>query len=293
MKNGPTLGKGLAALLGDDLIDNQSVHSLPIHQLFPNPKQPRQHFDSESLKELVSSIREKGVLQPLLVRLIKPDQYEIIAGERRFRASKEVGLSSVPVVILTCGEDEALEIGLIENLQRDDLNPLEEAICLDRLIQTHHRTQEQVAQAIGKSRSYVANILRLNHLHDEIKEFLRTKKISAGHARALLNTSHALEIARVVIEKNLSVRETEDLVRKFKVPLEKPSLLVQEEEAFSEIQRDMDILAKKIGDFLKVPVHLSMKKQKAILTLEFHHWDQLDDLCQILHQSHHSSTGQD
>jgi ParB family chromosome partitioning protein len=289
-KQTQSLGKGLSALLGEDLSQSHSVDSLSLRLLRPNPLQPRRHFNPDSLRELVASVREKGVLQPILVRSIEEaGRYEIIAGERRYRAAQEVGLESISAIILECTEAEALEIGLIENLQREDLNPLEEALCLERLMQNTQRTQDDIAKTIGKSRSYVANTVRLNQLEDRIKDLLRTTRITAGHARALLNSNHAFEIAQTIIEKNLSVRETEQLVRKLKTCIPEktsPPLLESED----NLKQDMEALAARMSSSLKTPVHFEAKRGKLLLTLEFQNWEEFDTVYQRVCQPYPNST---
>ena len=217
------LGKGLSAILGE--IDEQTTQTsqliakqetngitfLPVESLRPGKFQPRRIFTPEMLNDLVESIKVKGVLQPLLVRQIGNDVYEIIAGERRWRASKQAGLTRVHVIIKDFHDEEKLEVSLIENLQRQDLNPLEEAQGYQRLLDEFHRTQEELASVVGKSRSHVANTLRLLELPDTVKKYLEQGAITAGHARALLNSKNPEKLARKVIDQNLSVRQTEQL----------------------------------------------------------------------------------
>ena len=210
------LGKGLSAILGE--IDEQTpaggapegIQFLDINKLSAGRFQPRRQFKEEELADLVASIREKGVLQPLLVRP-QGVGYEIIAGERRWRASQQAGLTQVPVIIKNFNDEETLEVALIENLQRQDLNPLEEALGFERLLNEFHRTQEQLAQVVGKSRSYVANTLRLLELSEKVKQFLEEGLLTAGHARALLNAKNPDKLAQKVIDQGLSVRQTEQL----------------------------------------------------------------------------------
>ncbi|MGN1091111.1 MAG: ParB/RepB/Spo0J family partition protein [Alphaproteobacteria bacterium] len=217
------LGKGLSAILGEideetkqvsDLIaqnETKGITYLPIDVLQAGKFQPRHIFAPEELNDLISSIKTKGVLQPLLVRQIGNNIYEIIAGERRWRASKEAGLKEIPVIIKDFNDEETLEVSLIENLQRQDLNPLEEAQGYQRLLDEFNRTQEELADVVGKSRSYVANILRLLDLPDGVKSYLEQGAITAGHARALLNAKNPEKLAKRVVEQGLSVRQTEQL----------------------------------------------------------------------------------
>ena len=218
-KNKIGLGKGLSAILGEIEEETTSVPSthglgielIALDKLIPGRFQPRHRFEEEELADLVASIKEKGVLQPLLVRSISNGKYEIIAGERRYRASKEAGLSEVPVIVKDFSDKETLEVALIENLQRQDLNPLEEAQGYRRLLQEFHHTQEELAKVVGKSRSHVANMMRLLELPDIVKDFVEKGQISAGHARALLNAKNPEKLAQKVVEQGLNVRQTEAL----------------------------------------------------------------------------------
>ncbi len=216
------LGMGLSALLGTDAenfnqtpVDRRMLN-LPIECLKPSPHQPRRHFDETELAALAQSITEKGILQPLVVRSLDAAMgyYEIIAGERRWRAAQQAGLAELPAIIRELGDREVLEVALIENIQREDLSPLEEAHAYERLIQTHGHTQEAVALAVGKSRSHIANTLRLLSLPEEIQGFLRDGRLTAGHARALLASPMPLQHAEMVVAGGLNVRETEALVKR-------------------------------------------------------------------------------
>ena len=231
------LGKGLSALMGDDLPainSTAAVGSAMLDQivtvmldlLSPSPFQPRRVFDENALSDLVESIREKGVLQPLLVRPNpkKKGEYEIIAGERRFRASKKAGLTQVPVIIKEFNDKAALEVALIENLQREDLNAIEEAEAYVRLLNEFKYTQEELARVVGKSRSYVANMMRLLELPESVKKMLAAKQITVGHARSLLTAENPEKLAKEIAKKGLSVRETERLVGD-KQPVEKKEKL--------------------------------------------------------------------
>ncbi|MCX7338668.1 MAG: ParB/RepB/Spo0J family partition protein [Alphaproteobacteria bacterium] len=268
-----TLGRGLSALLGDIGYENDRVQQslnrdeVLTESLYPGKMQPRQNFDPEKLEALVESVKSKGILQPILVRRFEEDKYEIIAGERRWRAAQTAGLKKMPVIILDCSDSEALEIGLIENLQRDDLNPVEEAESLQRLLDQHNKTQEEVAQAISKSRSYVANMLRLNQLPDGVKKMLRDNVLTAGHARSLLNTDNIEELANKIVSEKLTVREAESLAKKSKTP---PSQ--------SPVDQDAALIAEKIGEAVRMKAKLNITRQGGTLTLYFREYDQLDDL---------------
>jgi ParB family transcriptional regulator, chromosome partitioning protein len=215
------LGKGLGALIPGDLTDPPrdgagGVREVPINQIEPNRFQPRDHFDEESLTGLTASIRELGVLQPILVREMGNDRYELIAGERRWRASKRAGLQLMPVIVREVADALSLQQALVENLHRDDLNPLEEAAAYQQLMEDFGLTQEEVAQRVGKSRSAVANLLRLFQLPPHVQKFVAEGKLSAGHAKVLLSTpdrAYQETLAQRIVTEALTVRETEELVR--------------------------------------------------------------------------------
>lgn len=218
-----SLGRGLEALLGEmneEVLDNElaaipSDNMISVKDIHVSPLQPRKEFDEDAIKALSSSIKEKGVLQPLIVR--KDDTgYELIAGERRLRAAKEAGLREVPVIIKTLSDREVLEIALVENLLRENLSPIEEAAAYQNLIDNFSHTQEKIAEVVGKSRSYVANTLRLLTLPDEVKGYVNEGKITAGHARCLVGLDNALNLADKIIKDDLNVRQVESLVAKQK-----------------------------------------------------------------------------
>ena len=214
-----SLGRGLEALLGEmnedvlteELSEIKISNTAPINEIFVNPYQPRKEFDEESIKSLAESIKEKGVLQPLIVRK-KENGYELIAGERRLRASKEAGLTEVPVIVKDLSDGEMLEIALIENLLRENLSPIEEALAYQNLIDKFSHTQDKIASIVGKSRSYIANTLRLLGLPESIKELLTAGKLSAGHARCLVGLDNAAILADKIVKEGLNVREVEELV---------------------------------------------------------------------------------
>lgn len=217
-----SLGRGIGALLGDDIdvssSDNNSskdVNLVSVTDIVAGKFQPRTEFDEEALTALANSIKEKGVLQPLLVRK-QGDNYELIAGERRWRAAKIAGLEEVPVVIKELNDKDVLEAALVENILRENLSAIEEAEGFQRLINEFSHTQDALAQIVGKSRSHISNTLRLLSLPQEIKDFINNGQISAGHARALVGQDNAVELAKQIISKNLSVREIEDFVSKQK-----------------------------------------------------------------------------
>ena len=212
------LGRGLGALLGDDVLKPEAAGNLylPISQVASYSAQPRKLFDEDALSELADSIREHGVIQPLTVRKLSSGYYQIIAGERRWRAARLAGLTEIPAVVIEADDQKAAELALVENLQREDLNPMEEAAGYQSLIQTYHMTQEEAARRVGKSRSAVANAMRLLDLSPALQELVTDGQLSAGHARALLPLSPGLraEAAKAVIDGGLNVRQTEQLVKR-------------------------------------------------------------------------------
>ena len=215
------LGKGLDALLGDTALLTQNGGSvlLPISQVEPGLNQPRKHFDEEALTDLSESIRQHGILQPLTVRRLASGYYQIIAGERRWRAARMAGLSEVPAMIVEADDRKVMELGLIENLQREDLNPMEEAMGYQALIKDYGLTQEEVSQRVSKSRPTVANSMRLLQLPQEVQWLIEQGSISAGHGRAMLplaNPEVEIAMAEEVMRKNLSVREVEERVRRMR-----------------------------------------------------------------------------
>lgn len=243
-----SLGRGLGALLGDDDLDIsdkplsetpslKSSDYVDINNVIPGKYQPRTEFDKESLNALAESIKEKGVLQPLLVRR-QGNNYEIIAGERRWRASKLAGLNEVPIIVKEFSDQEVLEVALVENLLRENLSAIEEAEAFQRLIDEFSHTQEALSQIVGKSRSHIANTLRLLNLPDNVKELIKEGKLSAGHARALVGLEEAEKLAKMIIEKDLSVRQVEDLVAKQKEP-QKPKVAKKKSEDLEEIEKEL------------------------------------------------------
>jgi ParB family chromosome partitioning protein len=213
------LGRGLSALLGTpDLETHEALREIDIDRILPNSHQPRKNFDEDALNELADSIREHGVVQPVVVRPLDDGFFQLIAGERRWRASQRAGLYRIPAVVREAGEHAALELALIENLQREDLNPIEEAQAYERLISDFGLTQEDVSRRVGKNRATIANMLRLLRLPAEVQQWLRENRLSTGHAKALLSLSDSnaiLESARKIIQGNYSVRQAEMLVSRY------------------------------------------------------------------------------
>jgi len=212
------LGRGLSALLGSTEVEPEQLREIDLDRILPNSHQPRKNFDEETLNELADSIREHGVVQPILVRALEEGFFQLIAGERRWRASQRAGLVRIPAVIRDTTDHSALELALIENLQREDLNPMEEAQAYERLITDFGMTQEEVARRVGKNRATVANMLRLLRLPLEVQQWLRENRLTTGHAKALLSLSDLsaiLETAKKIIQGNYSVRQAEMLVSRY------------------------------------------------------------------------------
>ena len=270
MKKG--LGKGLGALMNtDEAIDvtQEQTITLKISQIEPNKEQPRTEFDQEKLETLADSIKKYGVLQPIVVKKLDNGFYKIIAGERRWRASKLAGLTKIPVVIKDYDDQETMEIALVENLQREDLNPFEEARGYKELMDLFSLTQEQVAQKVGKSRSAVANSVRLLSLCDEIKEFVLKKELTVGHVRALLATDNEgvqLMAARKIVNEGLNVRQTEALI-KFLLQEKKPK---KKNPVDEELRRYLSSLEKKLSNSLGTKVKIQNKKNRGKIEIEYY-----------------------
>ncbi|MEP4378097.1 MAG: ParB/RepB/Spo0J family partition protein [Alphaproteobacteria bacterium] len=292
----PRLGRGLSALLGDDGEDYQELdkakpsRELPIEQLHPGRFQPRTNFDEEELASLVESIREKGILQPILVRRdpVQADLYEIIAGERRWRAAQRAKLHEVPVIIRELDDKAALEIALIENIQRADLSPIEEAEGYQRLMEHFSHTQDALAKAMGKSRSHIANQLRLLTLPEEVRQMVDRGELTAGHARALVGREDAVELARQISRDGLTVRDIEGRVSKAagRKKAKKP-----------KARKSTDTLAleRDLSDVLGLKVSINPRggesSGRGVLEIEFSTYDQLDDVLQRLNQKTRSGGG--
>lgn len=288
------LGKGLSALMGDDLEETTPVSGgtvsgitmVAIEDLAPSPFQPRRVFNEEALVDLVSSIKEKGVLQPLLVRMSSTGEtaYEIIAGERRFRASKIAGLAEVPVIIKNFDDKATLEVALIENLQREDLNPLEEAEAYKRLLQEFDYTQEELSKVVGKSRSYVANMMRLLELPQTIKDLVNEKHLTTGHARALLNAQNPEVLAAQIIEKALSVRQAERLVMSEGGKTPRKTTLPPFKKTETVYKKDSDLLAleTELTNMLQTPVSIKWTGKGGEVVIMYDGLEKLDFILQRL-----------
>ena len=286
------LGRGLSALMADvnDRPDanpatpRQPDFMVPIEQVVANPDQPRRRFDSDLLDDLAASIKEKGVIQPLIVRR-KGDGYEIVAGERRWRASQKAGLHQIPVIVRDLNDTEVLEVAIIENIQRADLNPVEEAAGYIQLMQKFGHTQEKLAEALGKSRSHIANTMRLMQLPEIVQNFVTEGKLSAGHARSLITAKDPVALAKKVISGDLSVRDTEKLVRKAsetgtsgRAATSKAGQKTAEKSADTRaLEGD---LSANLG--MKVSVDHKDGAENGAITISYDTLDQLDEICRVL-----------
>lgn len=286
----PGLGRGLSALLGDTAPrsdegggDQQagasSVRLLPVSSLAPHPSQPRRHFDEAALDELAQSIAQRGIIQPIVVRPHGKD-YQIVAGERRWRAAQRARLHEVPVIVRNLDDAETLEIALVENIQRQDLNAIEEADTYSKLIQEFGHTQDALARLVGKSRSHVANLLRLLDLPLSVQKLVIERALSMGHARALINASDPETLAERVVAKGLSVRDTERLARENgggDAGSRKESSVNSESS-----NADIAALERQLGDVLGLNVRISHDGKGGTLVLQYSTLDQLDMVCQRL-----------
>jgi len=280
------LGRGLSALLADVAeieapqplgVAVRSDHMVPVEKIRPNPDQPRKRFDERDLQDLAASIRQKGVLQPLILRNHRQHdgQFEIVAGERRWRAAQLAGAHEVPAVLRDLTDTEVLELAIVENIQREDLNAVEEALAFRQLMDRFGHTQERLAEALGKSRSHIANLLRLLNLPDGVLDFLRAGKISAGHARALVTASDPAALARQVVDRDLSVRQTEQLARTVAAP---PRVAARAKDADTcALEQDLSAVLR-----MKVSINHKPGKTAGELKIRYNTLDDLDGICQLL-----------
>jgi ParB family chromosome partitioning protein len=277
------LGRGLAALIGD-VGDETPVSDggrkprrAPIENLQPNPRNPRRLFTDDELDELAASIRERGIIQPIVVRALKGDNFEIIAGERRWRAAQRAGLHDVPIAVVEANDAQSLEFAIIENVQRADLNPIEEASGYLALMDDFNRTQEEVAQIVGKSRPHIANTIRLLKLSEPVKQLVRTGKISAGHARLLVGQPNAELIAHEIIDKGWSVRDLEADMRK-DVAGQLRDMRREEKGFVVNIPKDADTraLERRLSDALGLDVSVDHRGESGTLRIKYRNLEQLD-----------------
>jgi len=282
------LGRGLSALMADidhdtkiisNTVSNTSSNMLPIEKVIANPNQPRQDFNKEDLEDLTRSIASRGIIQPIIVRVSKEnnDLYQIVAGERRWRAAQKAQLHEVPVVVRDFTDEELLEVAIIENVQRSNLNPVEEALAYKALIDNFNYTQEQVATGLGKSRSHVANLLRLLNLPEKVFKYVRVGSLSSGHARTLVGHKQALALANIMIEENMSVREAEIYVKQ---RLDRKNL----NKKINRKDADTRALEADLFTNIKMKVSIDHKEIKGSgkLIISYNDLDELDKLCSIL-----------
>jgi ParB family transcriptional regulator, chromosome partitioning protein len=275
------LGRGLSALMGDMPQDNTQTKSssekVPIHFVYANPSQPRKNFNQELLIELSESIKEQGIIQPILVRKKSEDKYEIVAGERRWRAAQLAKIHEVPVIILNIDDKKSLEFAILENIQRSDLNGIEEALGYDNLVKKFGYSQETLSKILGKSRSHIANTLRLAGLPEEIKKMISDGLLTAGHARCLVNVPDNVKLAKIIVNKNLSVRQAEFLVKK--------------EQVFSSLKKiprnnkDTNIksLESDLGLLMGIKVDIKNKKNNSgEIKFSYKNLDQLNKIISVL-----------
>ncbi len=269
------LGRGLSSLIGETKVENKT-NNLSLADIVPNKYQPRKNFDEENLNDLVNSIKERGVIQPIIVRKSNTEnsKYEIIAGERRWLAAQKAGLNEIPVVVTDADDLKSLEFAIVENVQRHDLNPMEEAQGYKRLIDEFSYDQEKVSKFIGKSRSYISNSLRLLNLPKEVLDFVEQKKITAGHAKILVGLDNATFLANKFVEKNLSVRQAEKLVKMFKKSGKNSS-----KKHDPNIQELENSISDKIG--LSVSIKNS-KNNKGVISFYYKELDQLNKIIEII-----------
>jgi ParB family chromosome partitioning protein len=275
------LGKGLSALMGDVPPENiqtkSSSEKIPIHFVYANPSQPRKNFNQELLNELSESIKEQGIIQPILVRKKSEDKYEIVAGERRWRAAQLAKIHEVPVIVLNIDDKKSLEFAILENIQRSDLNGIEEALGYDNLVKKFGYSQETLSKILGKSRSHIANTLRLAGLPEEIKKMISDGLLTPGHARCLVNVPDNINLAKIIVNKNLSVRQAEFLVKK--------------EQVFSSLKKiktnskDTNIksLESDLGLLMGIKVDIKNKKNNSgEIKFSYKNLDQLNKIISVL-----------
>jgi len=275
------LGKGLSALMGDMPLENvqtkSSSEKIPIHFVYANPSQPRKNFNQELLNELSESIKEQGIIQPILVRKKSEDKYEIIAGERRWRAAQLAKIHEVPVIILNIDDKKSLEFAILENIQRSDLNGIEEALGYDNLVKKFGYSQETLSKILGKSRSHIANTLRLAGLPEEIKKMISDGLLTSGHARCLVNVLDNVKLAKIIVNKNLSVRQAEFLVKKEQV--------LSSSKKVKTNSKDTNIksLESDLGLLMGIKVDIKNKKNNSgEIKFSYKNLDQLNKIISVL-----------
>jgi ParB family transcriptional regulator, chromosome partitioning protein len=286
------LGRGLAALIGDVGTESSAERPrgqrrVPTTSLRPNARNPRRMFSEDELDELTASLRERGMIQPIVARPVRgaPDAFEIIAGERRWRAAQRAGLHEVPVVIIEATDEESLQLAIIENVQRADLNPLEEAEGYRALVEDYNHTQDDIAKMVGKSRSHVANTLRLLKLPPSIRAYIFKGKLDAGHARMLVGQPNAEKLAEEIVARGLNVRQVEEIARQESDRSGKPRSQARKRTA--EKNADTLALEKRLSDALGLVVSIDARGESGVVSIRYRNLDQLDDLAQRIEKKQH------
>lgn len=284
--NKKKLGRGLGELLGDALDDTGRVMDISIDEISPNPWQPRRDFDKESLNALASSIRENGLIQPVVVRKKKDGTYELAAGERRWRAAKMAGLTVIPAISKEYDDRSMAEMALVENLQRKDLNPVDEGMAYRKLMDEYGLTQENISKKVGKSRPYVANMVRLLDLPEEVKDFLSKGKLTAGQARPLLgleSDAEKVQLARRIVKEGLSARKVEDIIREGKEPKKK-----EDPPAAAFMKAVEEKLGLSVGSKVRIRIGKGKNAHKGTISISFSNDEEFQRIADILNQNHKS-----
>lgn len=284
--NKKKLGRGLGELLGDALDDTGRVMDISIDEISPNPWQPRRDFDEESLNALASSIRENGLIQPVVVRKKKDGTYELAAGERRWRAAKIAGLTVIPAISKEYDDRSMAEMALVENLQRKDLNPVDEGMAYRKLMDEYSLTQENISQKVGKSRPYVANMVRLLDLPEEVKDFLSKGQLTAGQARPLLgfeSDAEKVQLARRIVKEGLSARKVEDIIREGKKPKKK-----EDPPAAAFMKAVEEKLGLSVGSKVRIRIGKGKNAHKGTISISFSNDEEFQRIADILNQNHES-----
>lgn len=284
--NKKKLGRGLGELLGDALDDTGRVMDISIDEISPNPWQPRRDFDEESLNALASSIRENGLIQPVVVRKKKDGTYELAAGERRWRAAKIAGLTVIPAILKEYDDRSMAEMALVENLQRKDLNPVDEGMAYRKLMDEYGLTQEGISQKVGKSRPYVANMVRLLDLPEEVKDFLSKGQLTAGQARPLLgleSDAEKVQLARRIVKEGLSARKVEDIIREGKEPKKK-----EDPPAAAFMKAVEEKLGLSVGSKVRIRIGKGKNAHKGTISISFSNDEEFQRIADILNQNHES-----
>lgn len=284
--NKKKLGRGLGELLGDALDDTGRVMDISIDEISPNPWQPRRDFDEESLNALASSIRENGLIQPVVVRKKKDGTYELAAGERRWRAAKMAGLTVIPAISKEYDDRSMAEMALVENLQRKDLNPVDEGMAYRKLMDEYGLTQENISKKVGKSRPYVANMVRLLDLPEEVKDFLSKGQLTAGQARPLLgleSDAEKVQLARRIVKEGLSTRKVEDIIREGKEPKKK-----EDPPAAAFMKAVEEKLGLSVGSKVRIRIGKGKNAHKGTISISFSNDEEFQRIADILNQNHES-----